>query len=210
MDSNQSFFNQKYSLPFFCQSKRKKIFKLILEEQKRHLKNDLFSNESLRILDVGFFQLEELELILKFYPNSTIVGVDSLDNKYLKRMSQKSKDVSQISVIQGDINNLDFEKNYFDLIFCLNTLYFAQDTGLVLKIFSDILLKKGILIIELDQTTQRRNDSIIKKYEKNNVRFNTLDEEWLKKQINKVGFKKVITLKHSVNNNLILVAFKNK
>lgn len=79
-----------------------------------------------------------------------IYGVEYLQKIVnLARIYLRNKD---IKLQQGDIKNLDFQDNYFDVVVCVNTLYNLKDVNEVsmsIKEISRVCKPEGFIIIDI-------------------------------------------------------------
>ena len=72
---------------------------------------------------------------------------DSLEMIRIVNRKAQHYPVGKVTATQYDLLKKPLPLNKFDLIFTLLTLHHIDDTALILKKFSDILLPDGILII---------------------------------------------------------------
>jgi SAM-dependent methyltransferase len=141
-----TFFESKYSPGFFVNRKRKKEYKRFFSENFTFQKSDGYQ----KALDIGFGSKEELFTLTEFLPKTNIVGIDIYSKKKMKKLARQCKEVNTISILEGDINNLDFEEGYFNYVFSLNSFYFASDPALAIDKIDTILGKKGVFVLALD------------------------------------------------------------
>src|SRR3989344_6366507 len=87
--------------------------------------NQQYSNfRSMRILDAGCGNGEYSLVLAKKFPQAIIYALDFSEEMCLltKRRAQEAG-LSNIKVCQGDIDQLNFAGDYFDLVLCIDTLH---------------------------------------------------------------------------------------
>ena len=203
MDSTE-YFDKHYSPGLFRGRRRKKELKELIHKAGEK-SFELLKAEN--ILDVGFFSLAELQTLGDLHEKPQIVGVDVF-NKKMKRMAREIKDIPSISVIRGDINHLEFEPMYFDLVYCLNVLYLALDLKAVLKTLFTILRKKSHLVIELDITDTLSSPNQ-KKYDEASIPYLRIGVESLKTSLREAGFHAFFDYTTLFSNAMIVAYKKN-
>ena len=94
---------------------------------------------NLKILDAGCGPGAMLPLLQEF---GDVIGVDLSDNalKYAKKRGNVQK---------GDITELKFKNNTFDLVVCMDVMYhtWVADENAALKEFNRVLKKGGVLLV---------------------------------------------------------------
>ena len=198
-----SYFQRHYSPGFFYGSKRKKLLKHIHEEADE---NRYFFEEGIRILDVGFHHGLELTQIMAFHPQAQIVGMEIFDKKKMKALSREFKDLAHVSILSGDLNHLDFEENYFDVIYLLDVLYLAESLSDACRQLITILKRKGKLIISLDitDTLTSSNES---KYQKAKIAYLKINLDELARCLKRHGIKRMHPFE-SKTGHLVFIAEK--
>lgn len=78
-----------------------------------------------KFLDVGCADGIYIRIFNSLYKNTYTLGLD-IANNYLKKIRINNGD-NNISLIQGDANNLPFKKDYFDIVLCSETLEHVID-----------------------------------------------------------------------------------
>lgn len=105
----------------------------------KSLLNTYLPKKSLKILDAGCGPGAMLPILAKY---GDVVGIDMSDEalKYARKIGNVKK---------GDISNLDFPDETFDLVVCMDVLYhsWVEDETKALKEFNRVLKKGGILLI---------------------------------------------------------------
>ena len=103
-----------------------------------------------RILDAGCGYGELLVEIAKSYPDSHLYGVDLVDVR-IKEVSEKS---GKITIKKGDIQEkIPFEDNYFDLVFCTETLEHLKSPDHCLQEIIRVLKKAGFIVLTMPNGT---------------------------------------------------------
>lgn len=103
-----------------------------------------------KILDVGCGPGEMVKDLVKF--NRKIYGIDIADEmvKIAKeRISNEFKNSSNVILSQGDIENLQFENNFFDIIICSGVVEYLKDDITWLQEIKRTLKINGYLIINI-------------------------------------------------------------
>jgi ubiquinone/menaquinone biosynthesis C-methylase UbiE len=104
------------------------------------LKNPLFKEN--KILDVGCGYTSVLNLL----PKSERYGIDIVING-LKRNFSLSKEIRWIN---GTAENLPFENNFFDIVFCANGIDHFDNPRKALLEIKRVLKNKGLFILTVD------------------------------------------------------------
>jgi ubiquinone/menaquinone biosynthesis C-methylase UbiE len=137
-----------------------------------------------KILDVGCGCGRDVEYFLQEGYNA--IGVD-LSEKMLK---QANKIVPKIKLKKQDFTDLQFKKESFHGIWSMVSLVNIPRKKIikVLKGFNDILTKKGILYLTVEEGEGEKN---IKKPKYNNelIRYVYFTEEEMQDYLKKAGFK---------------------
>lgn len=130
---------------------------------------DKIPHEKLNILSFGCATGEECFTLLKYFPSSTIVGVD-IDKNVINICNNKNTD-RNISFMCTDYENLKL-KAPFDMIFCMSVLcrygtdkkdyYFSDFDGALTEL--DTLLSKNGLLIIFNSNYRFSDSSIYYKY----------------------------------------------
>ncbi|MDR1781946.1 MAG: class I SAM-dependent methyltransferase [Bacilli bacterium] len=100
-----------------------------------------------KILDIGCGNGYTLRLIANEYPHTILMGIDYSSSIIKEAIKSTTKaNLNNISYEISDV--LAFNKNnYFDKIYCINTIYFWQDLDEYIKKISTLLKKQGILYV---------------------------------------------------------------
>ena len=133
------------------------------------------SNDS--ILDIGCGGGANLAVFLKKAPNGQITGIDYSDVS-VEESTEYNKvavDEGRCKVLKGDVSNLPFDDNSFDIITGFETVYFWPQ---IEDAFKQVLrvLKPGCTFLVCNETDDKTNDTyarIIKGmtiYEKEEIR----------------------------------------
>jgi len=195
-EKQKEWFDKKYAPGFFYGGKHKKELKELFLK-----KPQLSEFTRAKILDIGFGTTAELYLLAEYIQADYVVGLDVFKKK-MKAAAQEFKDFGTYRVLNGDINNLDFEEGYFDIVACFNAFYFSEDTEAVLTKMREILKKKGYLVISLDVfsgTVTAREEQ----YQSNGVFYQKLDPEIIVQQIDKLKLKDITHYTSCLGNHII-------
>lgn len=108
-----------------------------------------FFPKNQKVLDYGCGDGTVTEMLSK---ENTAIGVD-ISKKAVEICRKKGIDCRLIEVDK----KLDFARNYFDCIFCLETIEHVFDTEALLKEFRRLLKKNGSLVITTPNIAQISN-----------------------------------------------------
>ena len=92
------------------------------------IKQTTIPNNS-RILEVGYGGGSTIKNLLALDKNLDIHGIDISKESYqtAKRMLLKSIDNDSVQLMVGNVANLPYQNNYFDLVFAIQTHIFWED-----------------------------------------------------------------------------------
>ncbi len=96
-----------------------------------------------KILDVGCGVGRLIWQINSLYPKNKFYGADITKNN----IKTAKKNIKYAQFIVSDAENMPFKDNYFDIIFCTDSLEHFYSINNSLKEFNRILKDKGLLII---------------------------------------------------------------
>jgi len=99
-----------------------------------------------KILDIGSNGGGMTAKIAGLFPRSKTIGIDV----YSKAVAYASARYPNISFLVADGQNMPFENNQFDIIFCLETLEHVSDPAKVLFEIKRCLVKNGRVVISMD------------------------------------------------------------
>ncbi len=140
------FFEKKQSFGLFYGRKRRKEIKELFS---KHFSLPAAKEGRLNALDIGFGKVSELYVLMDHLRNAVLVGLDVYEKK-MKSLARELKDLGNMRVLRGDMDHMDFEEEYFDVIFAFNVLHLSQNPGEVFKGIYRILKKKSAFIFSLD------------------------------------------------------------
>jgi ubiquinone/menaquinone biosynthesis C-methylase UbiE len=95
-------------------------------------------------------------------------------------------DLNNVVCIFCDAKNIPIKDNFFDILFCVNTIYFWEDLNLYFKEFNRVLKKKGELII-----AKRTIEDILTLNQITQFGFINYTFEDIIQSANKIGFSMV-------------------
>ena len=116
-----------------------------------------------RILEIGYGNGKQLQMIKEMYPNISLYGVDISEAMY-STASERLRDSAMLSV--GDAGDLSFQSSFFDAVITTDTCYFWNDPVKVLTEIRRVLKDDGIFIntfntMYADSVRKTRNDECI-------------------------------------------------
>jgi len=138
---------QKYDKRYF--EKTAEDVGLLLKERRplwrRWMKNIRKYKASGKLLDVGCGQGFFLACVEKYYD---VYGID-ISEYAIREAKQRT---TQVKLSVGDVTDLDYKNDYFDIVTCFDLLEHLPDPELALQEFYRILKKDGIVIIRVPNT----------------------------------------------------------
>lgn len=96
------------------------------------------------VLDVGCGTGRFSEIAVK--AGAIVIGLDYSSAAYVAAKNLKS--YSNFQAIRGDIYNLPFKKNCFDLVYCLGVLQHTPDVERAFKSLPPIIKNNGLLVVD--------------------------------------------------------------
>lgn len=112
----------------------------------RLIAETVFEEKPARILDAGCGRGFYLKLLSFFDFPKKIIGVD-LNEKYLARAREITKDNTCVTVQKASLLALPFRNNFFDLIVCSEVLEHITEDALALKELHRVLKPGGTLVV---------------------------------------------------------------
>jgi len=111
------------------------------------LKRLLNAFESPKILDVGTGTGAFIGMISQMYDGySEIVGIDLLE-RAINAAEENFKDNDRIKFKVMDINKMEYDENYFDIVILSNTLHHLSDIKKTMEQMEKYVKKGGIILI---------------------------------------------------------------
>ncbi len=107
-------------------------------------------NDGEKILDAGCGWGRILIGLKKYLPNSEFVGIDVVDGLLEKAKKMINKEINNLNKINfyiGDVNNIQFNENYFDKVVSVRVLQYVSDPDQTIKEFRRVTKKGGRVII---------------------------------------------------------------
>lgn len=154
---------------------------------------------NMRILDVGCGGGATLADMLLKTKDSEIHAIDySTDCVAFTKENNRSEIGKRLFVIEGDVHNLPYENNSFDLITAVETIYFWKDLHKALSECARVLKKGGKLVIFCEVDGPERMD-----WEKVNFDLKIYTAAEQKEALEKSGFVKIES--HSLDNGYLVV-----
>jgi len=105
--------------------------------------NELEGTNNLNVLDVGFGNGVLLNTLANKYPNN-YYGIDI--SKDMVKLASKINKNHKIELKLGNIKDIPFDDNLFDVIYTSNTVYFWQDTKKAISEVKRVLKPNGKFI----------------------------------------------------------------
>ncbi|MGC1123067.1 MAG: class I SAM-dependent methyltransferase [Candidatus Methanofastidiosia archaeon] len=126
-----------------------KLAKSVAKQQKRtglefavQLKRIHF--EKGRILDAGCSGGEMAYQLAQILPKAEVVGLD-VSGPLLEIAEEVAKDVPNLEIEKGDVQNMPFKDNWFDVVLSMNVLHTVGDPVAMLNEIERVLKPEGVL-----------------------------------------------------------------
>lgn len=142
----EEFFEKNYSTPLFYGFKQKSFFGYLKSALRKNNISNFSKNKSL--LTIGFGDMKELNFLKKNF-DCRITAIDVFKKKLLF-YARELKRNNSFSLFQKDVNQIDFEENYFQTVFAKDVFCFVEDLSVFFSHLKSIIEKKGYLILNLD------------------------------------------------------------
>lgn len=126
----------------------------------RKLKKLFESYKEPKILDVGTGTGSFIGMMKQFYNGySEVVGVDIME-RAISAAQEAFKDDERISFQVMDINNMEYDEGYFDIVVLSNTLHHLSDIKTTISQMEKYVSKGGIILIN-EMVSNDLNDAQI-------------------------------------------------
>lgn len=142
-------------------------------------------------LDVGCGGGATVKRLLKRCSQGKVIGLDysEVSVETSKKVNQKCIGEGRCEIIQGDVMNLPFEKNTFDLVTAFETIYFWPDISLAFYQIYNVLKEDGVVLICNEYNKQTKSNS---KYVEMIEGMNIHSTAEVVTLLQQVGFKDVL------------------
>jgi len=112
-----------------------------------YLKKNNFRSGS--ILDIGSGSGLYASMLINAFPDSTVTGLDysELMIDYADKFIKEKELNHKVSFTKGDMMNIPFDDNSFDVITSINTLHFATDLVAAMNEMQRVLKKDGMIAV---------------------------------------------------------------
>ena len=130
--------------------------------------NMLGNQDGKRIIDAACGNGEFSLALARKYPHSTIYALDfSPSMCELTKNRTLEANISNIEVVEGDLENLPFENGFFDTVLCIDTLHHIPNStiGKSLTELSRVAAMKGSIFVDFKNT---RNPYVSYSHKKKN------------------------------------------
>lgn len=188
MKNFEEFFEKNYSTSFFYGFQQKSFFRKLSNLLKDHSIGKLTKEQNL--LTIGFGNLEELNSLKKVF-NTRITAIDILKKK-LMFYARELKRNNRFSVLHQNVNQMDFEKDYFQVVFAKDVFCFIEEMNSFFANLKLILEKKGYFILNLDIYREKENlekNSNYKQYLRHKISVKNYSLEEIIKSLQSNQFK---------------------
>ncbi|HQC54825.1 MAG TPA: class I SAM-dependent methyltransferase [Clostridia bacterium] len=160
-----------------------------------------------RIVDIGCGGGYAMGELLRKYPNSKVLGVDysPLSVEQSSKYNAKFIEEKRCKVVQGDVSNLNLEKEQYDLATAFETVYFWPGLEKCFKEVYDILKAGGTFMI-VNESNGLDKSSL--QFEKiiDGMKVYTADD--ISKALGNVGFLNIEVKRHAKKPWLTIIAKK--
>ena len=169
----------------------------------RSFLNDLKADS---IIDIGCGGGMNIEQMLKLFPTSFITGVDysmTAVKKAAKRNKKAIKD-KKLIVEQGDVSNLKYQDNSFDLVTAIETVYFWPGPETSFNEVYRILKPNGTFMITQEADGLNPDDDRLLDMIKD---MNIFTKEKFETMLSQIGFHD-ITIHHDLDKHWLCIVCK--
>lgn len=122
-----------------------------------HLK--FSKNESFKLLDIGSNRAEFFKIFIKNYPNAYLTGIEPDE-----RLNHEYKDLDKCELINARVEDIEFGKNQFDIIYSSHTLEHLTSPSNTLTRCHDWLKGNGLIYLEVPNLQYINNDDLIDEF----------------------------------------------
>ena len=160
-----------------------------------------------QIIDIGCGGGANISRLLKRCPNGKVTGIDysSVSVKKIKKVNAKAIEEGRCEVLEGNVSNLPFGDNSFDMVTAFETIYFWPD---IEKSFAGVLrmMKSGgiFLIVNEDDGLTGANE----KWEKLIDEMHTYTPDEITLHLEHAGFKDINVMRNESKHWLAVTALK--
>lgn len=117
-------------------------------------------NDAKKILEIGYGNGSQLQMIARRYPDARLYGID-ISEDMLTVASRRLGDKAKLSV--SDVSKIPYKSGFFDAVITTDTCYFWKDPGKVCKEINRVLKSGGIFVNSMNTMYARsvakaRND----------------------------------------------------
>lgn len=152
-----------------------------------------------KVLDVGCGNGYTLYKLQKLCPQGRCYGIDTSAESLRVAKYVNRNNLNKSCVIEwGDIYKLPYEKNSFDVVVSLETIYFFDDIHKVLQNIYDLLVDNGYMILAYKYRNLNKHKML-----RNIANKSVIDEVELQSLLRKIGFK-TIDIYHKHNSSCIV------
>jgi len=114
-----------------------------MSNKKMYRANAACLEDRKRILEIGYGNGMQLQMIKDMYPDTSLYGMDISEEMY-HEASGRLGDQAMLSV--GDAKELSFQSSFFDAVITTDTCYFWNEPQKVLSEIRRVLKDDGIFI----------------------------------------------------------------
>lgn len=149
------------------------------------------NNKDINILDVGCGGGATIKRLSNKFNNAFLYGIDyTLEGVDLSK--EFNKDNEQCEIVRGDVHNLPYENDKFEIITAFETVYFWEDIKKALLQIKRVLKNDGLFLICCEMS-----DADNPKWEKALTIMNIYNPESLKTILKENGFEILNTEKNN-------------
>ena len=145
-ENKTTFFLQKEAVKQYAEG-RSTIVEIFGKEFIKFLKDRNFNTG--KILDMGSGTGYMANMLSEAFPDAEIIGLDYSDLMidYATDFIKKCKKSDKINFVKGDISNMPFNDNTFDVVVSLNVLHYVENMSGVLYEVQRIIKDNGLITI---------------------------------------------------------------
>lgn len=116
-------------------------------------------NEFFTLLDIGSNRAEFFKIFIKNYPNAYLTGIEPDE-----RLNDEYKDLDSCELINARVEDIEFGKNQFDIIYSSHTLEHLSSPSNTLMNCYDWLRENGLIYLEVPNLQYINNDDLIDEF----------------------------------------------
>ena len=141
-------------------------------------------------LDIGCGGGANVKRLLQMSPKGQVKGLDysSVSVEASQNLNKKAVEEGRCTILQGDVMNMLFAKNYFHLVTAFETIYFWPDINRAFHDIHKILREDGVFLICNEANGHHARDE---KWAKKIEGMTVYNGKQLKSALEQAGFRDI-------------------